>query len=83
MTSPHACVNDSSARKNVLPCRFEGRIFIAKQSQSKKVRYIFGYTDPRNGQHVRVKCSGMVEFRRCLTSLYRGDLLPLQVGGVA
>jgi|GEM_PF-6222547 hypothetical protein len=63
-------------------CSFNGETFTAQQSSFKAGRFIFGYQTP-TGAHIRVRCSGPVELRRCLSALHSYGLLPLPHGGAA
>jgi hypothetical protein len=78
MSSSSEVVNTLSPCTPVVSCDFVGRTFTARPSRFKRGRFIFGYTD-HYGQHITVRCSGAVEFKRCLAALHRGGLL--NIGG--
>lgn len=77
MSSSNTHVNEQ-----LVSCDLAGHTFTARPSSFKRGRFIFGFTHRPSGLHVTVRCSGAVEFKRCLTALYRGGLLDIH-GGAA
>jgi hypothetical protein len=82
MSSSNTHVNAKASHKPVVSCDLAGHTFTARPSSFKRGRFIFGFTHRPSGLHVTVRCSGAVEFKRCLTALHRGGLLDIH-GGAA